>query len=219
VLVEDFARAARKELRTFDGYRDRHVVAALEARGLMTIEARKVVGVFPSKRKAWTATGREAVDELERWLRVGKERLGEWVSDDPSKAFAYTAGAGAAILLMDELYPEFALLGQQLAERRGAGGDGGVGGVPNEDESVGEGSGVDAADGDLGGLEVPDGGIGGLDSGAFGTDLGGFDLGALEADFGGFEGLDAAFNAVDSGVDAGGGGDGGGGGGGNGGGG
>ncbi len=124
--------------------------------------------------------------------------MGEWVSDDPGKAFAYSAGAGAAILLMDDLYPEFALLGQQLAERRATAGGEGGGGFPDDEEPVGDGSGVDAPGGDLGGL----------DTGAFGSDLGGFDLAALEIDFGGFEGLAAAFNAVDAGVDAGGGGDG-----------
>ena len=176
----------------------------------MAVETRKVIGVFPSKRKGWTKAGREAVDELERWLRLGKERLGEWVADDPAKAFAYTAGAGAAILLMDDLYPEFALLGQQLAERRAAAGGGGEV-APQAPE-------VDPSGIDTGALGTGLGGTdpGGLDPGALGlggTDPGALDLGALELDLGGFDGLEAAFSAIDTGVDAGGGGDGGGGGG------
>ena len=223
VLVEDFAKAARKELRSFDDYRDRHVVAALAARGLMRVETHKVIGVFPNKRKTWTTAGREAVDELEQWLRVGKERLSDWVSDDPAKAFAYTAGAGAAILLMDDLYPQFALLGQQLAERRAAGGAaGGEGGAGSDDlagdeDSAAVSSGAGAPDADLGGLDTGAFGAGPGGTGPGGLDLGGLDLGVLEFDFGGFEGLGAAFSAVDSGVAAGGGDGGGGGGGGDGG--
>lgn len=192
VLVEAFARAARKRFRGFHGYRDRHVVAALVARGLMTVQSG---GFWSSGRKGWTDEGREADDELEWWLEVARERFAGWMSDDPAKALAYTAGAGAAILLMDDLYPEFALLGRHLAERPagGGGGDGAVAGAADDEERAG--AGPDPSD------PGPDG----------------IDLGALGTDFGGLDGLDAAFNAVDVGIDAGAGGGGGGDGGGDGG--
>lgn len=198
VLVEDFAKAARKRFGGFDGYRDQHVVPALVSRGLMTSETRTVFGVFRTRRKGWTDAGREVVDELERWLQVGRARLSDWVSDDPTKALAYTSGAGAAILLMGHAYPEFALLEQHLAERRALPGDGGAG--PGD-------AAVASRDGDDRGGEAAE------VSDAY---LGGIDLGALGDDFRGLGGLDGAFSAVDSGVDAGGGGDGGGGGGGDG---
>lgn len=194
VLVEDFAKAARKRFRGFDGYRDQHVVTALVARGLMTSDTRTFLRVFDTERKGWTDTGRELVVELERWLQVGRERLGEWAADEPAKALAYTSGAGAAILLMDDAYPDFALLERHLAERRAAGDGGGGGGV----------DGGAADDDDRGGSEPE----------LSDADSGGIDLAALGGDyFGGLDGLDTAFSAVDSGIDAGGGGDGGGGGG------
>jgi hypothetical protein len=55
-------------------------------------------------------TGREAVEEIEEWLRTGRARLGDWVSEEQELAYTYTSGAGATILLMDDLYPEFALV-------------------------------------------------------------------------------------------------------------
>ena len=127
-------------------------------------------------------------------MRVGRERLGDWVSDDPAKALAYTSGAGAAILLMGDAYAEFALLERHLAERQAVSGGGGDGtadiGTFAGDEDRAE------AGSDL-----------------TGADLGTLDLGTLGTDFGGFDGLDAAFGAIDFGIDAGGAGDGGGGGG------
>jgi hypothetical protein len=202
VLTEDFAKAARKQFHSFHRYQSGHVVPALEARGLMTTRKHMVLGVFPSKRPTWTARGGEAVDELERWLQVGKRRFRGWVSADPTKALAYTSGAGAAILLMDDLYPDFAVLGQHFAERRLAGGGGGDGGGAEFGEEA------DAHSS----LNLPDADVGGVDPGAAEVDLGDLDLGALESSVSGFEGLDAAFSAIDLGIVAGGG-DGGGGGG------
>ena len=156
----------------------------------MTSETRKFLDVFETQRKGWTDTGRAAVDELERWLQVGRERFGEWVSDDPAKALAYTSGAGAAILLMGDAYPEFAQLERHLAERRSAGGDGGY-----------------ADGGDTGDAADDDDDRAGLEADLSGADLDGIDLGTLGEDPGGLDGLDAAFGAIDLGVDAGGGGD------------
>ena len=163
--------------------------------------ADRLAADLASKRPTWTARGGEAVDELERWLQVGKQCFRGRVSADPSKALAYTSGAGAAILLMDDLHPDFAVLGQHFAERRLAGGGGGDGGGAEFGEEAGAHS----------SLNLPDADVGGVDPGAPEVDLGGLDLGALESSVSGFEGLDAAFSAIDLGIVAGGG-DGGGGG-------
>jgi hypothetical protein len=201
VLTQDFAKAGRKQFRHFHKYQSGHVVPALEARGLLTTREHLVLGFLRST-PTWTARGSEAVDELERWLQVGKQRFRGWVSADPAKALAYTSGAGAAILLLDDLYPDFGRLGQHLAERPLAGG------------MVGHGSAAefgDADDASAGSsLDLPDADVG-ADPGAAEVDLGGLDLGALESSVSGFEGLAAAFSAIDIGIVAGGGGGGGGG--------
>jgi len=106
VLLGDFARATRRKLRP--PYHDQ-VFAALAERGLVDWGVSKV----------WTDAGRDAADELAAWLQVGRERLGRWASKEPHQAFAYTAGAGATILLMDDRAPEFALLAQYLGSNPG----------------------------------------------------------------------------------------------------
>ena len=106
VLLWDFVRAARRELRP--AYHDQ-IFAGLAERGLVDWGATK----------AWTDAGRDAADELDEWLQVGRERLGRWASKEPRLAFAYTGGAGATILLMDDRDPEFALLRQYLGANPG----------------------------------------------------------------------------------------------------
>ena len=112
VLLKDFVEVARKELWYFYGHRHGPIVAGLAARGLLT--AGSFDFLQKRQRRAWTDTGREAADELDEWLRTGRARLGDWVSEEPQRAFAYTSGAGATILLMDDRYPEFALLDEYL---------------------------------------------------------------------------------------------------------
>ena len=107
VLMKDYLRAARMEFGRFYDYRSQYVFSALEARGLVTCWR-------ASPKAAWTDTGREAAEELDEWLLIGKERIGDWVSEDPQAALAYTSGLGATVLLMDDLDPEFALLAQYL---------------------------------------------------------------------------------------------------------
>ena len=165
VPIDDFAVAARKRLgRRCNKYRDDYLLPALSGRRLIRTGGRGAKGT------TWTPDGRQAVDDLDRLMEVGKRRLRAWVHYEPSKAVAYVANAGAAILLMDDLYPQFARLGRLLAERRVAG------------DPVG-----------------PEVGL------AFGSWDG--------SDAHGLEALDASFEAVDLGIDAGvgGGGDGGGG--------
>ena len=181
VLVEALAKAARKQLGGFDRYRDECVVRGLEERGLMTVSTRRVLGVFASSRKGWTESGRQAVDELEEWMRVGRERVRRWALDDPAKALAYASGAGAAVLLMGDLYPDFEPLEQRLAERGGGRAGGGEGGASGHE---GEPADAEPSAADSGELE----------------------LGGLELDFGG---LGSSFDSIDAGIDAGAGGDGG----------
>jgi hypothetical protein len=116
VLVEDFARAARREFgRSFAGYVDDHVYPALAERGLVTSREERRLGLFRRMRHELTAAGHDVAAELGDWLQVGRERVEGWTRDSPERALAYAGGAGAAILLMPELYPEFERLGRHVA--------------------------------------------------------------------------------------------------------
>lgn len=115
VLVEDFAKAARREFsRSLAGYVDDCVYPSLVQRGLMRPEEVGRLRMLRRRQYALTPAGREAAGELDAWLRVGRDRLEAWARDEPQRALAYAGGAGAAILLMKELYPEFDRLGKRI---------------------------------------------------------------------------------------------------------
>ena len=159
VLVEDFAKEARREFTgSLMGYLNNHVYPSLVQRGLMEVEEPTGLRAFRRRRHVRTAAGGEALAELEEWLRVGNACLKDWVRDSPERALAYTAGAGAAVLLMPGLYPELERIGRQ---------------VPGGDAAIGHGwaadfEGFDGIDAGFGA-----GGWGGGDSGGGGNGGGG----------------------------------------------
>jgi len=53
-----------------------------------------------------TSAGQAARADLERWLADGQDRFPDWAANDPQRAMAFAAGAGAALLLMPALFPE-----------------------------------------------------------------------------------------------------------------
>ena len=112
VLVEDYAKQARRAFtRSLAGYVDDHVYPALAERGLMELQ---VSGPFRRRRHVRTEAGEQAAAELDDWLRVGRERIEEWAREHPERVLAYAGGAGAAILLMRDLYPEFERIGKNV---------------------------------------------------------------------------------------------------------
>jgi Golgi phosphoprotein 3 (GPP34) len=116
VLVEDLARAARREFgRSLGGYVNDHVYPSLARRGLLRSSEHKRWGVFPRTRHELTPAGEEAAAEVAEWLRVGRARVEGWTRESPERALAYAGGAGAAILLVPELYPDFERLGRDAA--------------------------------------------------------------------------------------------------------
>jgi hypothetical protein len=199
VPMTSFVRAARKQFGGRLGkYRDPHVVGALAQRGLVEKAADPLATVFPRTRWFWTDAGAAADENLERWLTIGRLHLRRWVWDDPSRALAYAGGAGASILLLNQLHGvELGGLAQRVHERAGwhagSGGEGlvlapaaasGTEGAPAPTDPAGDHwPGVDA--------------LGDLDFGAF--------------DFGALDGIGGEFVAFDVGAGGGGGGDGGGG--------
>jgi hypothetical protein len=177
VLIEDFAGAARREFgRTFAGFVDDHVYPSLEERGLISSREERRWGLFRRTRHELTPAGEEAAAELDGWLRVGRERVEGWAQESPERALAYAGGAGAAILLLPELYPEFDRLGRH-AEAQGysaAGGEfdlGAFGGAGDSDAI----DGFDAFDGIDAGIDAGAGwgGDGGGDGGGGGNGGGG----------------------------------------------
>jgi len=169
VQIEDYAKEARRAFtRSFAGYVNDHVYPSLAARGLFEVETRR--RAFSRRpRYLRTAAGDEAAAELEEWLRIGRERISAWTRSEPERAVAYLGSAGAAILLMRDLYPEFERIGKNVL----FGGDlapvpgGDVGGFEDFD-----GGAFDAFDGIDAGVDAG-GGFGGGDGGGNGGGGGG----------------------------------------------
>jgi hypothetical protein len=201
--IASVARAFAKGARTGGNrYRDETILPGLATRGLYRRERYRLLGVFQRTRWVLTPDGERRRAELSRLLAEGERELSTHLLRDPREAAAVLAGTGAAALLMTSSYPELNELSQRL--RATIAGDGGVtsggspvdtgppdGAVPNEPSP----SPTDSTD-------------------AWSTDGGAFELGSIDVgglDLSALDGVDAAFGAIDSGVDAGGGGDGGGG--------
>jgi hypothetical protein len=113
VVLEDLARAARRAFtRSLAGYVNDHAYPSLVGRGLMGEHADR--GRWPRRGARYfrTPEGDEAAAELDEWLDIGRARVEEWSKTDPERALAYAGGAGAAILLMPDLYPQFDRIGR-----------------------------------------------------------------------------------------------------------
>jgi hypothetical protein len=114
VLIKDLARAARKRFRPIDRYREDYVVPELLSRGLHVASGTRG---FPRRPDYdWTPAGREADALLDRWLTLMGEILAGRTVGDLERALSYSNGAGAALLLIDDVYPEL----QALSERGSA---------------------------------------------------------------------------------------------------
>jgi hypothetical protein len=74
----------------------------------------QVSGPFRRRRHVRTEAGEQGAAELDEWLHVGRERIEEWAREHPERVLAYAGGAGAAILLMRDLYPEFERIGKNV---------------------------------------------------------------------------------------------------------
>lgn len=118
VTLEDFVKAARKAFgRQMHRYANDHVLGLLERRGLITVDHFMGLG---SARLSYTAAGREADEELERWLAAGRKPFRTWNSPETAVAQGYLHGAGAALLLLAHLEPELAPLDRVLRTAAGA---------------------------------------------------------------------------------------------------
>lgn len=205
--ISSVAKAFAANARTGGNrYRDETILPGLAARGLYRRERDRLFGIIQRTHWVLTPEGERRRSELNRLLAEGERELSTHLLRDPREVAAGLAGAGAAALLMTASYPELNALSQRL--RAANTGDGGVtwaGGpmftdtpddvVPNEPSPSPSPSPTDSTDA--------------LSTGTATFEFGSMDIGGL--DLSAFDGVDAAFGAIDSGVDAGGGGDGGGG--------
>lgn len=102
VEIPSLIRAATNRPGGIKGYVKRDVVGALQERGLL------------SRDNVRTSRGEEADQLLEQWLDLGTRHLRRQTlraGGDSTWANAYLSGAGAAVLLANELYPALARLG------------------------------------------------------------------------------------------------------------
>jgi hypothetical protein len=152
---------------------------ALEERGFYRRERRSFLGIIPYQRWALSRSGEAAREQLKLTMRLGESQFGRWVDREPNQALAYLGLVGPAVLLMEPLHPDLQRL-REVQDRTGDGvGSSGTSGDSQGEESSGE--------------DAPD-------SGDLDLDIGGFDL-----DFDVLGDLGGAFDAIDSGMDAGGG--------------
>ncbi|MEA2157551.1 MAG: hypothetical protein QOE11_3691 [Solirubrobacteraceae bacterium] len=108
VLVADLANDARSEIGPPKRYHERHVVPLLVDQGLL--EAGPKRGLRRRPDHHWTTAGRDTEADLQRWLTIGRDDLARWSTHEPATAAAWAHGAGAALLLADELRPHLLAL-------------------------------------------------------------------------------------------------------------
>ena len=200
--ISSVARAFGTSARTSGNrYRDETILPGLAARGLYRRERDRLFGLLQRTQWVLTPEGERRRAELNRLLANGEHELSSHLTRDPREVAAVLAGTGAAALLMTTSYPELNALSQRL--RAANTGDAGVawaGGTTNAD-TPDDGMPTEPSPSPMD-LTDP------VSTDTAALDFGSLDIGGL--DLSGFDGVDAAFGAIDSGVDAGGGGDGGG---------
>jgi hypothetical protein len=207
--IKDVARTFATGQRTGGGkYVTEIILPELAARGLFVRQLDHVLGIFPRTRWFLTSEGERRKAALVDMLADGERELAGASSRDPRQAAAVLATAGAATLLMTSAYPEMAELSRRLRQDPGSGDGGGTiaaGGATYTDSPDETPSGPDFTTPQPSPTPTPTPEPE-VDPGAFTFETTTF----VDLDLSAFDGVDSAFDAVDSGVDAGGG-DGGGG--------
>ncbi|HTY80316.1 MAG TPA: hypothetical protein VMI34_20985 [Candidatus Bathyarchaeia archaeon] len=112
--VGDLGRSARALETPLKTYARRVVIPSLLERGLWRSEEHRVLGLFPRTTYVETPSGAAARAELDHLMGMAERDLADAVARDPKQALLLVGTLGAAVLLMDPLFPVLALLGQQL---------------------------------------------------------------------------------------------------------
>lgn len=106
VAATDLTRAAMRDFGSLSNYVSQAVLPSLAERGLFEARLAKILWIFNTTRWQRTPAGDAARDELNRWLLEAETQFSDWATNDPQRALAYAAGAGAALLLMPAILPE-----------------------------------------------------------------------------------------------------------------
>jgi hypothetical protein len=177
VEVKSLAEGAGRQYGPRKGFTEAVVMKSLTEQGFYQREQRSFLGIIPYQRWALTYSGEAARARLTVRMRLGESQFRRWVDQQPNRALAYLGLMGPVILLMEPLQPDLRRLREEHERSGDSGGSGGAG-----DGSAGEGSPQEDT-----------------------LDFGDLDFGGLDLDFDVLSDLDGAFDAIDSGVDAGGG--------------
>ena len=119
--IQDLGRSARMIEMPLMAYSRQVVIPSLVERGLLQPGEHRVLGLFPRATYVETPSGLVARAELERLMRMAERDLADAVTKGPKQALALVGTLGAAVFLMDPLFPELARLGQMLSEDIGEG--------------------------------------------------------------------------------------------------
>lgn len=111
VPVAEFAQAAQQLYHPPSRFAAEEVLPGLIRRGLYAREAHKGLWIFPATRLVLTPAGRAARAELADIMALGEREIPGWAERDRNSGLAYLAMAGAAALLLPQLYPEFREIG------------------------------------------------------------------------------------------------------------
>ena len=112
--VRDLGRTARKLEVPLSSYAQEVVIPSLLKRGLLRSEEHRVLGLFYGASLVETPRGTAERARLEDLMGMAERDLADAVARDPKQALALVGTLGAAILLMDPLFPELARLGEML---------------------------------------------------------------------------------------------------------
>jgi uncharacterized membrane protein YgcG len=104
--VQDVARTASRQYGGLAHYVRDEVLPPLVERGLYARMEKRILWIIPTTRYELTAEGRTACAELQDLLKLGKQSVAGWATDDPNHALRYAGLAGAALLLQPDLFPD-----------------------------------------------------------------------------------------------------------------
>ncbi len=179
------ARLRKAYGQAFAAFRDEVLLPRLVALGLMEARTEKVMFVFSRRRHHLTPAGQAEKARLDGLMSRARE-VPSYLASNPAQAVAVLATLGASVLLVEELKPYFAQIGEAM---RGLGAEAldlGAAGLDGAPSSL--------AGADLGGLDLQSLDLGSLDLGA---------LDSLDADLGGFDASLDSSSGGDSGGDGG----------------
>lgn len=122
ITLKGFVRAVRKKYGWAAGYADVEVMPLLADRGLYRREDRKLRLPFGASLKLgapnWqlTAAGEQKREKLWQNIKLGEEKFGKWVNEDPERALEFLGTVGSGVLFMEGIHQDLHRLNERLRE-------------------------------------------------------------------------------------------------------